>query len=384
MQSLTQMDGAPLAGVRVLDLSRLLPGPFATLVLADLGAQVDKLEPPGVGDRVRQVPPFDDEGESVAFRMLHRGKRSIALDLKQAAGAAAFRRLVRGYDVLVESFRPGVMESFGLSAASLRAESPGLIYCSLTGYGQQGVLASRAGHDLNFLARSGVLGLTGPAGSPPQAPGAQIADVGGALYAVIAILAALRDRDLRGRGSVLDIALTDAALTFSLVGLSVHAGGVHPPRGEDVLMGGIAAYGTYLSSDGRALALAALEPKFWQAFCDAVGIEAAAEALLPGEHQREWKARLEALFGSRTFEQWQELARENDCCIEPVLSPEEVFDDLSLQARGLFDRGVIRTPVAPTSGSRAPALGADTDAILLQAGFDAETIGALRAQGAVA
>ncbi|MFS8064857.1 MAG: CaiB/BaiF CoA transferase family protein, partial [Byssovorax sp.] len=261
----------PLADVRVLDLSRLLPGPFATLVLADLGASVDKIEDAGGGDYLRVMPP-QVAGESVAFQLLNRGKRSAVLDLKKPEGKAAFLRLLGSYDVLFEQFRPGVLDRLGLGHAALRAAHPRLIICALTGYGQTGPLAQRAGHDLNYLARSGVLGAQGPSDRPPQVPGFQLADVSGGLWSVIAIQAALIERARTGLGTFIDIAMTDGVLGFAITAMASALAGDPAPRGEEPLTGGIAPYNTYTSSDGHPMTLASLEPKFWMSFCAATGL----------------------------------------------------------------------------------------------------------------
>src|SRR5277367_3132289 len=256
----------PLQGTRVLDLSRLLPGPFATLVLADLGATVDKIEDTTGGDYLRFMPP-QVAGESVAFQLLNRGKRSAVLDLKKPEGRAAMKRLVASYDVLFDQFRPGVLARLGLGHDELRALNPRLVVCALTGYGQTGDLAQRAGHDLDYLARAGILGVQGPAGGAPQVPGFQLADISGGLWCVIAIQAALAERTRTGEGAVLDVAMTDGVLGFAAMAVGAALLGEDVKRGDEVLTGAIAPYQTYLSSDGHPIALAALEPKFWAAFC---------------------------------------------------------------------------------------------------------------------
>jgi alpha-methylacyl-CoA racemase len=368
----------PLAGTRVLDLSRLLPGPFASLVLADLGATVDKLEDPAGGDSLRQLPPMV-AGESAAFQLLNRGKRSAALDLKRPGGRAAFERLVAGYDVLLEQFRPGVLDRLGVGHEALRAKCPRLVICALTGYGQTGELASRAGHDINYLARAGLLGSQGPAGGPPQAPAFQAADVGGGLWCVIAILGALAERERTGEGRVLDIAMTDGVLGFATTTLAEALAGQRPPRAAGMLAGGIAPYGTYLSKDGHAFALGALEPKFWAAFCSAAGLEPRGEDHVPGPHQAARGAEVSAAFARKTRAEWMNVASRVDCCLEPVVLPEELRDDPFIGSRGLiFDlpgpRGAIpqfRTPVTPRDGATAPPprLGEHTRIVLREAGF---------------
>lgn len=381
----------PLADVRVLDLSRLIPGPFATLVLADLGARVDKVEDTSGGDYLRHFPPHV-AGESAAFQVLNRGKRSMVLDLKKPEGRDALKRLVRSYDVLFEQFRPGVLDRLGLGYDVLRAENPRLVVCALTGYGATGVLAQRAGHDLDYLARAGLLGMQGPSGAPPQVPGFQLADVSGGLWSVVAILAALAERARTGEGRVLDVAMTDGVLGFASAALASALAGSPAPRGEDPLAGGIAPYHTYSSKDGFPFALAALEPKFWTTFCAAAGIEADMTALVPGPHQAEHKRKLAELFASRTRAEWIAFASQHDCCLEPVVMPDEIATDPHLRSRGLLfeletPRGPVpqfRTPVTPRDGvafTPPPRAGEHTRAILADAGFEPAAIEALLAAG---
>ncbi|WP_438028789.1 CaiB/BaiF CoA transferase family protein [Sorangium sp. So ce233] len=396
----------PLTDTRVLDLSRLLPGPFATLVLADLGATVDKIEDVAGGDLLRHISP-QIAGESAAFQLLNRGKRSALLDLKKPEGRDAFRRLAATYDVLVDQFRPGVLERLGLGHEALRADNPRLIVCALTGYGQTGALAERAGHDLNYVARAGVLGAQGPAEGPPQVPGFQVADVSGGLWCAVAILAALRERERTGRGAVLDIAMTDGVLGFALPSLAAALAGGARARGQDdgdgeaareraagdeLLTGGIAPYNTYLSKDGHAMALAALEPKFWASFCEGAGLDPDLSALLPGPHQIELKRKLAAVFRGRTRAEWEEFSVERDCCLEPVLEPRGAAADPHLASRELLfeitsPRGPIpqiRTPVTPRGAAFAPAprAGEHTRAVLRDAGFSDADVDALIGAGA--
>jgi crotonobetainyl-CoA:carnitine CoA-transferase CaiB-like acyl-CoA transferase len=381
----------PLTDVRVLDLSRLLPGPFATLVLADLGATVDKIEDTGGGDYLRHMPPMLG-GQSAAFQLLNRGKRSAVLDLKKPEGREACKRLVASYDVLFDQFRPGVLSRLGLGHEELRKHNERLIICCLTGYGQTGPLAHRAGHDLNYLARSGILSAQGPEGGPPQVPGVQLADISGGMWCVIGILAALAERARTGKGTVLDIAMTDGVLGFASTAVAAALAGVAPRAGDDALTGGIAPYNTYLSKDGHAMTLASLEPKFWMAFCAGVGLEARMDALIPGPHQEELKARVGAIFGSKTREEWVAFAAANDCCLEPVLDAGSIAEDPLILARRLvFDiptpRGPLpqfRTPVTPKDESFTPPplAGEHTRAIFRDAGFSDDEIDALVKAGA--
>jgi crotonobetainyl-CoA:carnitine CoA-transferase CaiB-like acyl-CoA transferase len=382
----------PLAGVRVLDLTRLLPGPFASLALVDLGASVDKLEDTGAGDYLRLTPPLTAGDTSATFLALNRGKRSVCLDLKKASARQAVLRMVAGYDVFFEQFRPGVLDRLGLGHATLLAENPRLIVCALTGYGQDGPMATRAGHDINYLARAGVLGMQGPPGAPPQVPGFQLADFGGGLWSVIGILAALHERAGTGKGKVVDVSMVEASMGFALASLGQLFGGHAPARGDEPLTGGLALYGAYATKDGKYVTLGALEPKFWMAFCTGAGIDVDPTALLPGPHQVTLKDKLRGVFASRTRAEWQAFGREHDCCLEPVLEPGELRDDEHLRARGMFFDmdspwgriAQLRTPLAQRGATYAPPpkQGEHTDAVLREAGLDDAAIAAMRAEGA--
>lgn len=383
----------PLEGVRILDLSRLIPGPFATLVLRDLGAQVDKIEDAGAGDYLRYVMP-QRGGAALAFHALNRGKRSGVIDLKKAEGRAAFERLVGAYDVLFEQFRPGVLDRLGLGHERLRTLYPRLIVCALTGYGQTGPLRDRAGHDLNYLARAGLLATQGPPGGPPQVPGFQLADVSGGMWCVIAILAALREREGTGLGKVCDVAMTDGVLGFATLSIASALAGEAVPRGAEVLSGGIAPYNTYLSKDGVPMSLGSLEPKFWVHFAAATGIDPDPTALLPGDHQADIKQRVAEVFASRTRDEWVAFANEHDCCVEPATSAGDLWNEPQLNARGmLFEMRsgddtlrLFRTPVSAPDEvpPPAPKPGEHTRVILREAGFSDDEIDALFASGAVA
>ncbi len=379
----------PLEGIRVLDLSRLLPGPYCTLILADLGADVVKVEDPDGGDYIRQMPPhLGDEG-SALFHALNRNKKSVALDLRAPAGREAFCTLAAGADVVVESFRPGVLARLGLGWEQLSACNERLVLCSISGFGQSGPDSARAGHDIGYAARAGVLGIAGePHGSTESWPGVQIADIaGGSLFAAVGILAALRERDHTGRGRHVDVAMTDGALGLLHMHLaSAWGSGAPLRRGGGPLNGGYPCYGLYRTSDGRQMALGALEPKFWLAFCAAAGREDLATA----GYDPQARAQVEALFASRTFAEWVELSRGTDCCLEPVWEGDEVERDPHHHARGLFFElhderlpgGAMRSlrtplrfgaqPVRP-----APALGADTRTELERAGVAPELIEAI-------
>ena len=390
------MNELPLAGVRVLDLSRLLPGPYATLVLADLGADVVKLEDPRGGDYVRWMPPLAGE-QSGFFHALNRNKRSLALDLRRPEGTEALRRLVRRFDVLVESFRPGVMDRLGVGWEALSRENPRLVLCSISGYGQTGPYRDRAGHDIDYVALAGVLAVNGP----PEAPvplGVQVADVaGGSWPAVVGILAALLRRGATGRGAHVDVAMVEGALAMlALQQAAADARGTPLRRGREMLNGGGAYYGVYRTRDERFVALGALEPKFFQAFCAAVGRPDLAERQYDGDG-RGPRAEVEAIFAERTRDEWAAFAAEHDVCVMPVLEGEEPRRDPQLAGRGNFL--AIETPwegrAMPGLASPvrlrgveaprrpAPQLGADGDAVLAEAGFDPAEIAALRGSGAL-
>lgn len=347
-----------LAGIRVLDLSRLLPGPFLTSIFAELGADVVKVEAPGVGDDTRIIPPEVD-GAGYAFTATNRGKRSIAIDLKAQGAAELVLRLASRADVLVESFRPGVMDRFGLSDAALAAANPRLVRCSLVGYSDP-EYRDDVGHDLNYQSLAGILALTGRVQAPPT----QVADLGGALYAATAILAALLERERTGRGQRVEVALADAALAFNALPLARASAEPGGDAGWE-LTGTVPCYRTYRCADDRHVALAALEPKFWSRLAEKTGLDVAMQ-YDPGAH-----AAVEALFLRRPAAEWVATLRKAGVPITPVLSPEEV--------KAPSSPGAPLTRVAATG--RPPALAEHADAVLAEAGFGAEERARLRSAG---
>jgi crotonobetainyl-CoA:carnitine CoA-transferase CaiB-like acyl-CoA transferase len=361
----------------VLDLTRLLPGGYCTLLLADHGADVIKVEDTGAGDYARADAP--------SFAALNRGKRSLRLDLKTEGGRDALLRLARGADVLVESFRPGVMDRLGVGFPVLREVNPRLVYCAITGYGQDGPLRLRAGHDLNYLARAGVLALSGEGDGPPVQAAAQIADVaGGALMAAFGILAALRS----GEGQFVDISMTDGAMSLlAMPAAQLLAGGAPARRGELTLGGRLLCYRPYRCADGW-VSMGALEPKFWAAFCRGTGREdlIAHQFDAPGSDAH---AEVEAVIADRGRAEWQAFNDEHDCCLEPVLELEEALAAEQTRARGMVAGDLLATPVklsaTPADFGRGgpPGLGEHTDELLAEAGYDAGEIAALREAGAV-
>jgi alpha-methylacyl-CoA racemase len=371
-----------LAGLRVLDLSRLLPGGFCSLLLADFGADVIKVEDTGMGDYVRASEP--------AFQSLNRGKRSVSIDLKNPSGRDLLLRLVRDADVLLESFRPGVMDRLGVGYERLRAENPRLVYCAITGYGQEGPYAQRAGHDMNYLALAGLLGLTGEPDGPPVQAAGQIADLGGgALMAAFGILAALRERDASGAGQFVDVAMKDGALSWLAMDAARYfADGEVPARGRTQLAGGLICYRPYRCADGW-VTLGALEPKFWAAWCAGVGRPELAERQFDPVGSDTHRA-VEAEFAARTRAAWRAFNDEHDCCVEPVLDLGEALAEAGDMVVEVGGHRLLGTPVrlsrTPGDPTRAPGPphGGDTDAVLGEAGLRPDEIAALRAGGAVA
>ena len=396
------MSSGPLGGVRVLDLSRLLPGGFCSLLLADFGAEVLKVEDTGMGDYVRWAEPKYEGAEptaaGAAFLALNRGKRSVRINLKEEAGREVLRRLAREHDVLLESFRPGVLDRLGVGYETLRAENPRLVHCAITGYGQNGPLRDRAGHDLNYLALAGLLGLSGETDGPPVQAAGQIADIGGgAMMAAFSILAALRERDRSGEGQFVDVSMHDGAMSWlTLVAAGYLCDGKVPERGRLELGGGLLCYRPYACADGH-VTLGALEPKFWRAWCAGVGREDLVERQFepPGSAAH---AEVEAIFAARTRAEWEAFAADHDCCLEPVLGLDESLGSELVRERemvvevdqpGADDVRLLGVPVklSRTPGvaqGPGPGLGEHTDEVLRGLGYTPEEIDALKAAGAVA
>jgi crotonobetainyl-CoA:carnitine CoA-transferase CaiB-like acyl-CoA transferase len=342
-----------LDGIRVLDLTRLLPGAYCTLLLAEMGAEVIKVEEPGAGDYMRWTPPLVD-GQSVLFDALNRGKKSLALDLKTEAGRDAVLRLVETADVLVEGNRPGVMDRLGLGWSVLHGRNPRLVMCSITGYGQDGPFAQRAGHDLNYMAIAGGLGLNGSRDGPPVPLSVQVADIGGGgMQSAVDILGALVSVQRGGEGRRLDVSMTDGATRWLALVLAARAAGEKVVRGDQRLGGRYACYRVYECRDGRYYSVAALEPKFWSALCEAIDRPDLVEQQYAEgmETQRE----LERIFAARTRDEWEKALSRIDACCEPVLDLDEVTSHPQVAARRPLDRGQHRP---------APRLGEHTEEIL--------------------
>jgi crotonobetainyl-CoA:carnitine CoA-transferase CaiB-like acyl-CoA transferase len=393
------MSELPLAGLRVLDLSRLLPGGYATMVFADLGADVIKVEEPGKGDYIRWMPPFASTGEGGGHLVLNRGKRSITCNLKTEEGRDVLIDLARTADVLVESFRPGVLDRLGVGYAALHDVNPRLVYAAISGYGATGPYVEKAGHDINYLAYAGALSFSGSAESGPWPPGLQIGDIGGGgLQTVVAVLVALRVRDQTGVGQFCDVSMTDGVLSW----LSIHAGGyaatgASPLAGAELLNGGYAWYGTYRCADDRYLAVGALEPQFFHALVQALGVPELEGAHMDRDRQPELRARLEEVFDTKPRDEWLLVLGDIDACVAPVLDIGEAYADANTKARDmvvdmrLADGTSFPVPgVSPRLtatpgrvGAAPTALGADTAELLAELGRTPEQIDALRAAGAV-
>jgi alpha-methylacyl-CoA racemase len=408
--------GLPLEGIRVLDLSRLLPGGFCSLLLADFGADVLKVEDTGMGDYIRWSPPYyegaHETARSALFLSLNRNKRSIRLDLKHERGREALLRLVREHDIVLESFRPGVLDRLGVGYERMREVNPGIVYCAISGYGQDGPRRSASGHDMNYLGLIGLLGLTGERGGEPVQAAGQIADLGGgALMAAFGIMAALHERDGAsardgrseragsGKGQIVDVSMADGALSWlAMVAGGYFADGTVPRRGDLPLAGSLVCYRPYECADGW-VTLGALEPKFWQAWCQGVGRGdlVTHQFECPGSAAHD---EVQQIFKARTRAEWEAFAREHDCCLEPVLELDEALDSELVRAREMVveieqpgaERPVrqlgIPVKLGRTPGEHArlpgPALGEHTEAVLLAAGYSEAEVAELFQAGAAA
>lgn len=394
------MTSGPLAGVRILDLTRLLPGGYATLLLADMGADVLKVEEPGKGDYIRWTPPIVGEF-SAAHIALNRNKRSMTLNLKSQEGREVLFALVKEHDILIEGFRPGVMDRLGVGWSALREQNPALIYCALTGYGQDGPLAQTAGHDANYIGYAGVAGVTGPEGGPPVLPGVQIGDLaGGGMAAVIAVLAALHRRAETAQGDFCDVAMMDGAMSW----LTIHAASFvathqEPERERMHLSGAYPCYRIYPTADGY-LTVGALEPQFWRAFCEAIDRpDLLDDAFAMGERREEVIGELTELFSGRTRDEWMELFADRDVCVGPVNSFAEALADPHVRARSMaFEApvpGAVRwthlgdplkfasVPRPRTLRLPPPRMGEHTEIVLGSIGLSPDDIADLRGAGAI-
>ncbi|MBO0951848.1 CaiB/BaiF CoA transferase family protein [Fibrella forsythiae] len=381
----------PLCGLRILDLTRLLPGPLGTMLMADMGAEVLKIENPNSPDYVRMFPPHIN-GESVNYLAYNRSKKSVLLDYTTEEGRNAFLKLIDTADVLVEQFRPGQLDRLGLGYEAVHARNPQLIYVSVTGYGQTGPYAHLAGHDLNYLGLSGVLSLTGEPDQPPVIPGVQLADIAGGSYGcVMATLAAVYARQQTGEGQHVDVSMTDCVMPLLSVAYAMFAGtGIVPEQGRMPLSGGQPNYGVYRCRDEidpdsgnavfRYVALGTLEPKFWQKFCAVMNRPDWPGFMLPqsSDEADQYRRQIQALISERTQSEWVQLGIEYDLLITPILTLDQLANDPHLHARRMIiaQQHPVAGPVAavgvPIKFSATPAhpawpapvLGADTADVL--------------------
>jgi len=388
-----------LDGIKILDLSRLLPGPFCTQMLGDLGAEVIKIEEVNGGDYVRWMQPRR-KSDSGMFLALNRNKKSLKLNLRTEEGKKVFHKLVADADVVVEGFRPGVIDKLGFGYESLKAINPRIIMCSITGYGQDGPYKDLAGHDINYLNLTGISELTGNYNGKPISSGVQIADIGGgSLWAAFGILAALFSREKTGRGQYVDVSMTDCVFTFMsmLVG-SFNFTNKSPGREDDLLNGGYAWYNTYKTKDNRWVGLGMLEEKFWSDFCKSINREDyIAKQFASWDAQREMIAELSELFLTKTADEWMNDLRPLDICFSKLNNLEEALNDPHLKARGMVVEvdhprdGMFKTIGFPVKFSETPysvkmappGFGEHTKEILMELGYTSKEIEQLEKNGVV-
>jgi len=334
----------PLTSLKILDFSTLLPGPYATMLMADMGADVLRIEAPDRVDLTKVMPPFDGKF-STTFSYLTRGKETLQLNLKKEGAVEQIKELVKTYDIVVEQFRPGVMDRLGIGYEALREINPKLIYCAITGYGQTGPYKDRAGHDINYLAISGVSSHCGRADSGPPPMGIQIADVaGGSHHAVMGVLAAVIHRQQTGEGQFVDVSMTDAAFAMNAMSGAANLAGKQEQKPETSLLNGGSFYDYYQTSDGRWLSIGSLEPQFSARLCDTLGLASMKSLTLSQnpEHQQTLKSAIKEKIAEKPLAEWQQIFAEQDACVEPVLTISEAAKHPQLQARGMLievDRG---------------------------------------------
>lgn len=381
----------PLKSLKVLDFSTLLPGPYATLMMADMGAEVLRIESPTRPDLVRALPPMDVTGHSSAHSYLNRNKKAMALDLKSPEAKQIIHALLAEYDVVVEQFRPGVMARLGLDYETLKQINPKLIYCSITGYGQTGPLKDRAGHDINYLALSGVADYSRRKGERPVPQGVQIADIaGGSHHAVMAVLAAVIERSQTDKGQYLDISMTDCAFSMNAMFASGMLGGGVEPLAEATMLNGGSFYDYYETSDGRYMSVGSLEPQFLMQLCDALGIKhliAKAGSQKP-EDIAEFKQAISEKIAGQTFQYWTDVFAKLDCCVEPVLTFKEASEQPHAQVRNWLSNIAVKgenlkqlsNPIykATTINNTGGEIGSDTQAVLAKVGFSESDIDGLK------
>ena len=386
-----------LSDVKVLDLSTLLPGPYASMMLADLGAQVLRVESPTRLDLVRELPPKIGDS-SAAHQYLNRSKKSIALDLKKPEAIEIVKALVKEYDVVLEQFRPGVMDRLGIGYETLKAINPKIIYCAITGYGQTGPYKDRAGHDLNYLAIAGISSYSKRKEQAPIPQGIQIADVaGGSLHGVIGILTALHHRQRTGEGQMIDISMTDCAFALNAMSGAGTLAGNDVPTAESHLLNGGTFYDYYQTSDDRYLSIGSLEPKFFAGLCQLLDLEHLLPLANKASARQQIKDSFTHAFKQKTYEQWQAIFINLDLCVEPVLNLKEASEHPQLIAREMIvdvphsQIGTQKQLGCPIKFSTYQTqyqqaggdIGADSEQILTKLGFSNEKISALEKSGVV-
>ncbi len=387
----------PLSSLKILDFTTLVPGPLATMMLADMGTDVVRVEAPHRPDAVRFLPPFDGD-VSAWHAVLNRNKRAIALDLKQPEAIEIVKRLVTAdggaYDIIVEQFRPGVMDRLGIGYEALKAVNPRLIYCAITGYGQTGPYKDRAGHDNNFVALSGAMSYSGRQHESAPPLGFQLADLGGSMGAITGILAAVIQRTTTGEGQMVDISMFDMAVAWQAHLASNYLAGGEVPAREQMLLNGAGIYDYYETSNGRFLAIASLEPKFWQGFCQAIQRSDLIEPGMSLETAvlQQVKTEIRTVIAGKTLEEWTAVFATLDVCVEPILTIPEMVEHPHTQARGLIvnvpkpdgtSQRQVGSPIR-FSASEAEyrgvgtAVGAHTEKVLLEIGYNQKEIDVLR------
>jgi alpha-methylacyl-CoA racemase len=391
-----------LSGIRILDFTYLLPGPFATMILSDLGAEVLRVESHTRLDMARLAPPYVDKAGTVScmHAYLNRNKKSIALDLKYEESIAIIKRLIseKGYDVVIEQFRPGAMGRLGLSYETLSGINTGLIYCSITGYGQTGPLRDRAGHDINYLSLAGVMSYSGSRDGGPGLMGIQMADVGsGSNNAAIGLLAAIIHRMKTGKGQYIDVSMTDGVFPYHVVsGLGCLVGGPEPGYETEILNGG-SLYGFYKTSDNKYLSYGGLEPQFLSAFLTALGLSSYIPRLMEQGIGDEVKQRVKEVIRSRDLSHWEAVFKEVDACVDPVLSVKEAAMSEHARAREIVvdvpgPDGIpipqIAYPIRfsdykPEYHRAGPSLGQDTSDVLNDLGLSGADIADLKSKNII-
>lgn len=371
------MGKLPLENIRVLDISRLLPGAVCTFLLSKLGAEVIKVEERETGDYLRYVPPFI-EGKSCYFIFLNKGKKSITLNLKEEKGREIFYELSKKSDVILEGFRPGVVEKLKIDYPTIKNINPQIIYCSLSGYGQTGPYKERSSHDINYISLSGILNLTGKE-KEIVIPPVQIADIGGALISALTIIASLYKRRETKTGEYIDVAMLDTTFIFSIMIFAKYfADRERIEREKFFLSGGVPCYNIYKTKDERFISIGALELKFWEKFCreikreDLISLQFAG-----GEEGERVKKEIQEIIKEKTLKEWQEFFKDKDLCVEPVLEIEDVISFPQIEERGIFLDKEIDFPAKfftfkPVSYLKAPELGEHTEEILKEIGYEKE------------